>query len=137
MPSNGFIPSHKMFSVRAAPLLLWLVAAAPVGDPAAGRAIVADRTRGLCLLCHAAPIAEERLQGDIAPSLAGVGNRFSPAELRQRLVNPASVNPDTVMPAYFVADPAPHVAPAWRGRTILTAQEIEDVVAYLSTLRTP
>ena len=105
------------------------------GDPARGRAIVANRQLGLCLLCHAGPFPEERFQGDLAPDLKGVGARLSEGEIRARIVDPRRVNPDTVMPAYYRADGLTRVAPAFRGRTILTAEQIEDVVAYLATLK--
>ena len=105
------------------------------GDPARGRAIVASRQVGLCLLCHSAPIPEERFQGDLAPSLAGVGARFTAAELRQRLVDPATANPKTIMPSYYRSEGLERVAPAFRGKTILSEEQIDDVVAYLVTLK--
>ncbi len=105
------------------------------GDVARGRAIVANRQLGLCLLCHAGPIAEERFQGNLAPDLDGAGQRWSAAQLRLRLVDPSCFNPDTIMPAYFKTDGLQRVAPAQQGKTILDAQQIEDVVAWLETLR--
>lgn len=105
------------------------------GDPSRGRAIVADRTRGLCLLCHAGPIPEERFQGNLAPPLDGAGLRWSAAELRLRLVDGKRLNPDSIMPSYYRVEGLHRVAPAQRGRAILAAQEIEDVIAYLLTLR--
>jgi sulfur-oxidizing protein SoxX len=105
------------------------------GDASRGRAIIADRSRGLCLLCHSGPFPEERFQGSLAPSLAGVGARLSAAELRLRLVDSRRVNPDSIMPAYHRAEGLHRVAPALRGRTLLQAQEIEDVLAFLLTLR--
>jgi sulfur-oxidizing protein SoxX len=105
------------------------------GDPARGRAIVADRTRGLCLLCHQAPIPEERFQGNLAPSLAGTGSRGTDAELRLRIVDGRRINPETIMPSYGIVSDAPRVGQAWQGRPILSAGEIEDVVAYLVTLK--
>lgn len=107
------------------------------GDPARGRAIVADRTRGLCLLCHAGPFPEERFQGDLAPDLAGVGTRRSPGQLRLRLVDGRALNPDTIMPSYYSLSGLVRVGRAWQGRPILSASEIEDVVAFLATLREP
>ena len=105
------------------------------GDPARGRAIVANRQSGLCLLCHRAPLPEERFQGELAPDLAGVGGRWSEAGLRQRLLDPASFNPDSIMPAFGKIDGLYRVAEAYRNRPLLTAEEIEDVVAFLLTLR--
>jgi sulfur-oxidizing protein SoxX len=105
------------------------------GDPVRGRAIVADRQVGLCLLCHSGPIPEERFQGDLAPSLAGAGARWSEGQLRLRIADPARVNPNTIMPSYFRTEGLDRVAPSFRGKTILSAQQIEDVVAYLTTLK--
>ena len=105
------------------------------GDAARGRAIVANRTVGLCLLCHSGPIPEERFQGNLAPSLAGAGSRSTPAQLRLRIADAARLNPDTIMPAYFRMDGLSRVAKNFQGKTILNAQQIEDVVAYLATLK--
>lgn len=105
------------------------------GDPLRGRAIVADRTKGLCLLCHAGPFPEERFPGDIGPDLSGVGERLSAGALRLRLVDGRVLNPDTIMPSYYSLDGVARVGAAWRGRPVLEAQEIEDVVAFLSSLR--
>ena len=104
------------------------------GDAAAGRALVANR-QNLCLLCHTAPIAEERFQGNLAPPLAGVGSRLSVAELRQRIVDSNVINPESIMPPYFRAVGLHQVSVAQRGRTIFTAQQVEDVVEYLRGLR--
>ncbi|MBM3485413.1 MAG: sulfur oxidation c-type cytochrome SoxX [Alphaproteobacteria bacterium] len=105
------------------------------GDAARGRAIVVQRQRGLCLLCHSGPFPEERFQGDLAPSLAGAGARWSAGQLRLRLVDSRALNPTTIMPAYHRIDGLARVGPAWRGKPVLSAQEIEDVVAFLVTLR--
>jgi sulfur-oxidizing protein SoxX len=105
------------------------------GDAARGRAIVLDRQRGLCLLCHSGPFPEERFQGDLAPSLAGAGSRLSEGQLRLRMVDGRRLNPDTIMPSYFSLDGLVRVDRARQGRTVLTAEEIEDVVAFLATLR--
>ena len=106
------------------------------GDPARGRAIVVDRREGLCLLCHSGTFPEERFQGDLAPSLDGAGDRLDVGRLRLRMVDSRRMNPDTIMPPYYDASGLALVAPEFRGRTILTAQEIEDVVAFLATLKT-
>lgn len=105
------------------------------GDAARGRAIVVDRTRGLCLLCHAGPFPEERFQGNLAPDLAGVGGRLSSGQLRLRLVDGRALNPETIMPSYYSLAGLTRVGRAWQGRPILSAAEIEDVVAFLATLR--
>lgn len=105
------------------------------GDPVRGRAIVASRQQGLCLLCHGAPIPEERFQGTIGPDLNGIASRLSEGQIRQRIVDPGKQNPATIMPAYFRSDHLTRVAPSFKGKTILTAAQIEDVVAYLMTLK--
>ena len=104
------------------------------GDPARGRAIVVNR-QSTCLLCHNGPFPEERFQGDLAPSLAGAGGRWSEGQLRLRLVDASRLNPATIMPSYYRIDGLTRVGPAWRGKPILSAEQIEDVVAYLVTLR--
>jgi L-cysteine S-thiosulfotransferase len=105
------------------------------GDPARGRAIVVNRQVGLCLLCHSGPFPDERFQGNLAPDLKGVGARLSEGQLRQRIVDSSRINPATIMPAYHRTERLVRVAPAWRGKPILTAEQIEDVVAFLTTLR--
>lgn len=105
------------------------------GDPARGRAIVANRQVGLCLLCHSGPFPEERFQGDLAPDLNGAGRRLSEGQLRLRMVDSSRANPATIMPAYFRTQGLAEVAPAFRGKPVLSAEQIEDVVAFLTTLR--
>ena len=105
------------------------------GDPARGRAIVANRQVGLCLLCHSGPFPEERFQGNLAPDLKGTGTRWSEGQLRLRIVDSARINAATIMPAYHRTEGLVRMAPAWRGKPVLSAEEIEDVVAFLMTLR--
>jgi sulfur-oxidizing protein SoxX len=105
------------------------------GDPARGRAIVANRHVGLCLLCHSGPFPEERFQGNLAPPLQGAGSRWSEGQLRFRLVDPGRVNPATIMPAYHRTEGLVRVAAAYRDKPVLSAEQIEDVVAFLMTLR--
>lgn len=105
------------------------------GDPARGRAIVADRHLGLCLLCHPGPLPEERFQGSLAPDLAGAGSRWSEGQLRLRLVDGRRLNPGTIMPPYYSTEGLTRVGPAWAGKPLLGAGQIEDVVAFLATLR--
>jgi len=105
------------------------------GDAARGRAIVANRQVGLCLLCHSGPFPEERFQGNLAPDLKGAGARWSEGQVRLRIVDSSRLNPDTIMPSYYRVDGLVRVAPGFAGKPILTAEQIEDVVAYLATLR--
>jgi L-cysteine S-thiosulfotransferase len=127
--------------IRAALLALCAAPAAATpltdtpGDPDRGRAIVADRQVGLCLLCHSGPFPEVPFMGTLAPDLSGVGARLIEPEIRDRLIDSRALNPDTIMPAYFSTDGLTRVAEGWQGRTILTAQQIEDVTAYLTTLK--
>ncbi|TMH76202.1 MAG: sulfur oxidation c-type cytochrome SoxX [Betaproteobacteria bacterium] len=104
------------------------------GDPARGRAIVANRQVGLCLLCHSGPFPEERFQGGLAPDLRSAA-RLSEGQIRQRIVDSTKLNPQSIMPAYYRSEGLERVAPAYRGKTILSAEQIEDVVAYLTTLK--
>jgi L-cysteine S-thiosulfotransferase len=107
------------------------------GDPTRGRAIVADRQKGLCLLCHTGPFPEQRFQGDLAPDLRGAGSRWSEGQLRLRLVDGSRLNPDTIMPSYHRIDGLTRVGRLWAGKPVLTAEQIEDVVAFLATLKDP
>jgi L-cysteine S-thiosulfotransferase len=104
------------------------------GDAARGRAIIANRQVGLCLLCHTGPFPEERFQGNLAPDLRNAA-RLTEGEIRLRLVDPGRVNPQTIMPAYYRTEGLTGVAPAYRGKPVLTAEQIEDVIAYLITLK--
>lgn len=108
---------------------------AQAGDPARGRAIVTERSVGLCLLCHSGPFPEQRFQGNLAPSLSGVGARMSPAQLRLRMVDSSRMNPETIMPSYYRVEGLNRVAAQFQGKTILSAQQIEDVVAFLASMR--
>ena len=105
------------------------------GDAARGRAIVINRQVGLCLLCHSGPFPEERLQGTLAPSLGGAGSRWSEGQLRLRIVDASRLNPETIMPPYYRIEGLTRVAPAFAGKPVLSAGQIEDVVAFLATLR--
>jgi sulfur-oxidizing protein SoxX len=104
------------------------------GDAARGRTLVLDRTT-TCILCHSGPFPETRFQGDLAPDLAGAGNRWSASQLRLRLVDATRFNPETIMPSYYRTDGFVRVSRNWTGKPILTAAQIEDIVAFLATLR--
>lgn len=104
------------------------------GDPLRGREVISGRD-GNCLLCHAVAETGLRFMGDIAPPLSGVGARLSEGQLRLRIVDSSRLNPETLMPSYYKVEGLVRVAPAWRGKPVLTAQQIEDVIAYLKTLK--
>jgi sulfur-oxidizing protein SoxX len=104
------------------------------GDAARGRAVVAGRDAN-CLLCHALPDPGLRFTGNLAPPLTGVGARLTAAQLRLRVVDSARLNRDTIMPSYYRIEGLTRVGAAWRDKPILDAQQIEDVIAYLLTLR--
>jgi L-cysteine S-thiosulfotransferase len=105
------------------------------GDPVRGRAIVADRQVGMCLLCHSGPFPQDKFQGNIGPPLDGAGSRWSEGQLRLRIVDASKINPGTIMPPYYRIDGLNRVPAAYRGKPVLTAVEVEDVVAYLMTLK--
>jgi sulfur-oxidizing protein SoxX len=105
------------------------------GDARRGKTIAANADRGNCLICHAMPIPEAPVFGTVGPDLSGVGARLSAAQLRLRVVDPRALNPNTSMPAYYKVEGLKQVLPRYAGQPILSAQEIEDVVAYLQTLR--
>jgi L-cysteine S-thiosulfotransferase len=109
------------------------------GDAIRGRAIVANRQLGLCTLCHQlADVAStngEKFQGNLSINLTGVGARLSEAQLRLRIVDNRRVNVKSIMPAFYNVNSLTRVGASWQGQTILTAQQIEDVVAYLVTLK--
>ena len=105
------------------------------GDAERGREIVGNRQVGLCLLCHTGPFPEARFQGNLAPDLAGAGARANAGQLRLRIVDASRLNPNTIMPPYYRIDGLTRVAASYRGKPILSAEQIEDVVAFLVTLK--
>jgi sulfur-oxidizing protein SoxX len=104
------------------------------GDPARGRALVVARTT-TCILCHSGPFPEARFQGDLAPDLTGTGSWWSAGQLRLRLVDASRFNPQTIMPSYYRKDGLVRTGRNFAGKPILSAAEIEDIVAFLVTLR--
>jgi L-cysteine S-thiosulfotransferase len=130
VPANAELAPYKIVGDTIAESLT-----GAKGDPVRGRAIVANRTVGLCLLCHSGPFPEDKFQGNLAPDLAGAGSRNTEGQLRLRIVDAAKLNPDTIMPPFYRVDGLTRVAPAFRDKPVLTAVEIEDVVAYLMTLQ--
>jgi sulfur-oxidizing protein SoxX len=105
------------------------------GDAVKGRVIVASRQTGLCLLCHSGPFPEERFQGNLAPEIGLSVGRLSEAQLRARMVDPSRFNPGTIMPSYYRSVGFNRIAPKFEGQPILSGQEIEDVLAFLVSLK--
>lgn len=108
---------------------------AAAGDARRGRELALDRNGGACLLCHALPEPSARFMGTVGPALNGVGSRYTAGQLRLRVVDSSILKPNAVMPPYYRREGLNQVAAPYRGRTILTAQQVEDVVAYLGTLK--
>jgi sulfur-oxidizing protein SoxX len=104
------------------------------GDPVNGRALVVKRET-TCLLCHSGPFPDQRFQGNLSPPLTGTGSRWTEGELRLRMVDATRLNEATIMPSFYRIDGLNRVAKNLRGKPILTAQEVEDVVAFLITLK--
>jgi L-cysteine S-thiosulfotransferase len=104
------------------------------GDATHGRALVVERS-STCILCHSGPFPEQKFQGDLAPDLSGSGSRWSEGQLRLRLVDASRLTAATIMPSYYRVDGLDRVGTLWRGKAILSAEQIEDIVAYLVTLR--
>jgi sulfur-oxidizing protein SoxX len=106
------------------------------GDPANGRKLAINRKKGNCLACHVMPIPEQQFHGETAPSLYGVGKRLSEGELRLQLVNSKVTNESTLMPSFYRTYGFNKVLKKFQGKSILEAQDVEDIVAYLMTLKT-
>lgn len=105
------------------------------GDPARGLEIFRDGSKATCLICHSVSTLPDRDQGVLGPLLDGIADFYSPEELRQRIIDARAISPGTIMPPYFSTEGLFRVAEEWRSKTIYYAQEVEDVVAYLMTLR--
>ena len=105
------------------------------GDAERGRMLILGRESANCVLCHALPDPGVRFSGDVGPPLGGVARTFSVAQLRLRVVDSMRVNPTTIMPSYYRIEGLDRVAGAYRGKPILTAEQVEDIVAYLATLK--
>lgn len=105
------------------------------GNPARGREIVRDMAHVTCLICHAMPIPEEPDHGQIGPNLTGIGSRMSEGQIRLRLVDPKWRNSDSIMPAYYKMSDLNRVQELYKERTIYSPQQLEDVVAYLTSLK--
>ncbi|MEL7254954.1 MAG: sulfur oxidation c-type cytochrome SoxX [Pseudomonadota bacterium] len=106
------------------------------GDPVKGRAIFANRKQGNCLACHVNnDLSEETFHGEVGPPMDGVSERWSEAELRGIVTNSKEMFEGTIMPAFYVDAGYNRPLDDFAGASILTAQQVEDVVAYLMTLK--
>ena len=105
------------------------------GNAKKGRSTAINRKKGNCLACHSMPVPEMADHGNIGPNLAGVGSNYTVAELRLRLVSAKTISPDTVMPSYYMKTGFNRVQKKWRGKTVISAQDVEDILAYLVTLK--
>jgi L-cysteine S-thiosulfotransferase len=107
-----------------------------IGDPARGKAIMLDEKKGNCLMCHRiASLGAEAQQGNIGPNLSDVGNRLTEEQLRQRVVDPRVTSPNTIMPAFHVQERFARLPANLGDAPILSAAEVEDVVAYLKSMK--
>ncbi|RIJ31378.1 sulfur oxidation c-type cytochrome SoxX [Henriciella algicola] len=104
------------------------------GDAARGEAAFAEREQGHCVLCHAVEGLDAEFQGNVGPALTGVGARLSEGQIRLRIADIQPLWPDTLMPSYYRTGGLNQVAPAYAGEPALSAQQIEDLVAYLGQL---
>lgn len=105
------------------------------GNVAKGRKTVFNRKTGNCLACHAiSDLSEQPFHGEVGPPLDGIGARASAGELRARLVDAKIFNPDTIMPSFHMLK-TNNILKKWKGKTIVSAQDVEDMVAYLLTLK--
>jgi len=106
------------------------------GDPQKGRAVIVDQKLGNCLACHeVTALKSEPYHGNVGPSLDGVASRVSEAQIRLRIVDPTKLNPETMMPPFYRVDGLNRVLHQFQGKPILTAEQVEDVVAFLETLK--
>ena len=104
------------------------------GHIARGRRVFTSRESGHCILCHSVAGLDAEFQGTVGPTLTGVADRLSPAQLRLRVIDYQKIVPGALMPSYYRLDGLNQVGDAYADSTILTAQEVEDVVAYLGSL---
>ncbi len=104
------------------------------GDPQEGKKIAIHRKKGNCLACHRMPIPEQADHGVTGTDLNGVASRLSEGQIRLRLVDSKKFNPITMMPSFYKTEGLHRVKKEFVGKTILNAQEVEHVIAYLKTI---
>ncbi len=106
------------------------------GDAASGRKLFMNRKKGNCLACHVnSDMAEQTFHGEVGPELDGVADRWNTAELRGILVNSKNMFEGTIMPAFYRDSGYNRILKKFDGKTILSAQEVEDLLAYVMTLK--
>ena len=105
------------------------------GNAARGKKVSVNRKKGNCLACHKMPIPSQQFHGEIGPTLIGVGSRYNEGELRLRVVDSRVLNPDSIMPAFLKNNGFHRPLKKFAGKSVLSASEIEDVIAYLKTLK--
>ena len=125
----GFVKYKINNDAIAAPLT------GEAGDPVNGKNLAIIRKKGNCLACHSMPIPEQAFHGNIGPDLKGISRRYSEGEIRLRIVNPKVLNSETIMPAFYRIDGLNRVIKKFAGKPIISAQDVEDIVAYLMTLK--
>lgn len=106
-----------------------------MGDATRGLGVFTGRDEGHCVLCHAVDGLDAEFQGNVGPNLSGLGDRLTPAQIRLRIADAQSIWPETVMPSYYRVSGLNQVAPEYEGEPALSARQIEDLVAYLSSLK--
>ncbi len=106
------------------------------GDPAVGRKVATSRKKGNCLACHViTDLKEQPFHGNVGPPLDGVADRYTEAEIRLRIIDATVLNEDTIMPPFYKVDGLNRVNKKFKNKTVLSAQEVEDVLAYVMTLK--
>jgi len=106
------------------------------GDAATGRKLATSRKKGNCLACHViTDLKEQPFHGNVGPPLDGVAGRYSEAEIRLRIIDATVLNEDTLMPPFYKVDGLTRVNKKFKNKTVLSAQEVEDVLAYVMTLK--
>ncbi|MHA1546132.1 MAG: sulfur oxidation c-type cytochrome SoxX [Alphaproteobacteria bacterium] len=106
------------------------------GDAASGMKIMINRKQGNCLACHViSKMSNQPFHGEIGPSLDGVAGRYNEAQFRLILANSKKVFDGTIMPAFYRDEGFSRTAKKFKGKTILSAKQIEDVIAFLLTMK--
>lgn len=105
------------------------------GNAANGRKLAINRKKGNCLACHVMPIPEQPFHGNVGPELNGVTSRLTEGQVRLRIVDSKFFNKETIMPAFYKNTGFTRVLKKFKGKAMLSAAQIEDLVAYTMTLK--